>query len=66
MPMPILDEEPSRKKKAAHDLGEDLATLSLDELAERIGLLKAEIERIEAAIKAKKATADAAANFFRR
>ena len=64
--MPLIDEEPLKKKKTAHELGEDLTTLSLDELAERIGLLKSEIERIEAAIRAKRASADVAASFFKR
>ena len=63
--MPLIDDDPPKKKKA-HELGEDLTTLSLDELAERIGLLKSEIERIEAAIRAKRASADVAASFFKR
>ncbi len=64
--MPLIDDEPPKKKKIAHELGEDLATLSLSELAERIGLLKAEIERIEAAIRTKQASADVAQSFFKR
>jgi uncharacterized small protein (DUF1192 family) len=64
--MPLPDDEPPKKKKAGHELGEDLATLSLDDLAARIGLLKAEIERIEAAIRQKQASADVAAAFFKR
>ena len=63
--MPLLDDEAPKKKKA-HELGEDLATLSLDELHERIGMLKSEIERIEVAIRAKRASADVAASFFKR
>jgi uncharacterized small protein (DUF1192 family) len=63
--MPILDEELPRKKKT-HDIGEDLATLSLDELDARIELLRNEIRRIEDAIKAKQASASAADAFFKR
>ena len=63
--MPLIDDDPPKKKKA-HELGEDLATLSLDELDERMGMLKSEIERIEAAIRAKRASADVAASFFKR
>jgi len=63
--MPLIDDDPPKKKKA-HELGEDLATLSLDELDERIGMLKSEIERIEATIRAKRASADVAASFFKR
>jgi uncharacterized small protein (DUF1192 family) len=63
--MPIFDEEPP-KKKLVHELGEDLSKLSLDELAARVELLKAEIERIEATAVAKRASADVAASFFRK
>jgi uncharacterized small protein (DUF1192 family) len=63
--MAIFDEE-APKKKAVHEIGEDLSKLSLDELAERIEMLKAEIERIEEAAAAKKASADVAASFFKR
>ena len=63
--MAIFDEE-APKKKAVHEIGEDLSKLSLDELAERIEMLKAEIERLEDAATAKKASADVAASFFKR
>ena len=63
--MPILDEELPKKKKA-HEIGEELAALSLNELEERIELLKGEILRLEAAIKSKRASATAADAFFRR
>lgn len=64
--MPIIDDEPPKKKKAAHELGEDLSTLSLNELEDRIGLLKTEIERIENVIRSKRTSADVAASFFKR
>ena len=54
--MPIPDEELPKKKKT-HEIGEDLAALSLDELDERIELLRGEIRRIEDAIKSKRASA---------
>ncbi len=63
--MPILDEELPKKKKV-HEIGEELAALSLDELDERIELLRGEILRIEAAIKSKRASATAADAFFKR
>jgi uncharacterized small protein (DUF1192 family) len=63
--MPIFDEE-APKKKLAHEIGEDLSRLSLDELAARVALLKAEIERIEAVATAKRASASAAEDFFKR
>lgn len=63
--MPIFDEE-APKKKLAHEIGEDLSRLSLHELSARVALLKAEIERIEAAAAAKRASASAAEVFFKR
>jgi uncharacterized small protein (DUF1192 family) len=64
--MALFDEELPKKKKAGHEIGEDLAKLSVDELIERIGLLTAEIARLEEAVRAKRASADAAQSFFRR
>ena len=63
--MAIFDEE-APKKKAVHEIGEDLSKLSLDELAERIASLKAEIGRIEAAVAATRASAEVADSFFKR
>ncbi|MEJ0013707.1 MAG: DUF1192 domain-containing protein [Bauldia sp.] len=63
--MPLFDEE-APKKKLAHEIGEDLSKLSLDELAARVAALKAEIARLEAAAEAKKASAAVAASFFKR
>jgi len=62
--MPI-DEEERPRKKIAHEIGQDLALLSVDELGERIALLKAEIERLEGALTKKRASRDAAAQFFK-
>jgi len=59
-------DEDAPRKKTVHEIGEDLAKLSLYELAERINLLKAEIARIEAAVATKKASANAAETFFKR
>jgi uncharacterized small protein (DUF1192 family) len=60
------DDLPLKKKKTVHEIGQDLALLSVDELAERIGLLKDEIGRLEEAINAKRASRDAASAFFKR
>lgn len=54
------------KKKTVHVIGEDLSALSLAELAERIALLNEEIRRLEAAVKEKSTSRDAAQSFFRR
>ena len=58
------DEQP--RKRILHAIGEDLATLSIDELTERIAILRAEIERLEESIAAKRASADVASSFFKR
>ncbi|SDB02808.1 DUF1192 domain-containing protein [Bauldia litoralis] len=64
--MTMPEDSAPPKKPAGHIVGEDLATLSLDELAERVVLLREEVTRIEAAIEAKRASADAAASFFKK
>lgn len=58
-------EENDRPRPKAELVGADLSTLSEHELEERIGLLRAEIERIEATLKTKRAGRDAAASFFK-
>jgi len=54
------------KRLPVHQLGQELGTLSLDELSERIASLKDEIARIEAAIRMKRDSAAAADAFFKR
>ena len=62
--MPMDDEErPARK--VAHEIGQDLALLSVEELNDRIALLKSEIGRLEGALAGKKASRDAASRFFK-
>jgi uncharacterized small protein (DUF1192 family) len=64
----IDDESPfgeKRKPIAAHEIGQNLDDLSAPELAERIGLLRAEIERLERAIEARQATRAAAHSAFK-
>lgn len=63
--MRAIDDEPP-KKKLAHEIGQDLALLSVEELLERIDLLKAEISRLEAAKSSKQASLTAANAFFKR
>lgn len=59
----MIEDDGKAVKKAAHEVGQDLSMLSVEELTERIALLRAEIERLEAA-KAKKAASRAAADAF--
>jgi uncharacterized small protein (DUF1192 family) len=64
--MPIGDDEERPKKKIAHEIGQELALLSVEELRERIALLKDEISRLEAAVAAKQASRTTADQFFKR
>jgi uncharacterized small protein (DUF1192 family) len=63
--MAIFDEEP-KKKPRPHEIGQDLSLLSVDELSERIVLLREEIARLEAERTAKGATKSSAEALFRR
>jgi uncharacterized small protein (DUF1192 family) len=62
--MAMDDELP--KKKPVHELGQDLSLLSVEELAERIAALQAEIARLEASMAAKRASRTSADQFFKR
>jgi uncharacterized small protein (DUF1192 family) len=62
--MAIADED-DRPKKPVHTIGEDLSALSIAELGERIALLGEEIRRLEAAMKEKSSSRDAAQAVFR-
>ena len=53
------------KPVVAHQIGQNLDDLSAPELNERIGLLRAEIERLERAIEARRATRTAAESAFK-
>ncbi|CAL8976051.1 hypothetical protein RHODGE_RHODGE_04838 [Rhodoplanes serenus] len=64
--MAIGDEDDRPKRKLGHEIGQDIALLSVAELGERIDLLRAEIVRLEAARDAKQASRSAADQFFRR
>jgi uncharacterized small protein (DUF1192 family) len=62
----MREEDDRPKKKLAHEIGQDLSTISVAELAERIALLKEEITRLETAMKAKDAAKNAADMFFKK
>ena len=53
------------RKKVTHEIGQDLSLLSVEELAARIALMQQEIERLQAAMTKKRASKDAANNFFK-
>jgi uncharacterized small protein (DUF1192 family) len=62
--MPTEDDDRPRKK-ITHEIGQDLSLLSVEELTERVALLKTEIARLEEAATKKRASRDAANNFFK-
>ena len=64
--MPAIDPDDLPKKKVTHEMGQDLALMSVGELTERITLLKDEISRLEAEMARKKATKSAADQFFKK
>ncbi len=53
------------QKTPTHVIGQNLDDLSVHQIDERIELLKAEIERLEEARRAKEASRGAAAAFFK-
>ena len=59
------DDDARPRKKSAHEVGQDLSLLSVEELDERIALLTAEIERLQEASTKKRASRDAANQFFK-
>jgi uncharacterized small protein (DUF1192 family) len=64
--MAAVDPDDLPKKKIAHEMGQDLALLSVSELAERVALLKDEISRLEAEIARKRSSQTAANAFFKK
>ncbi len=64
--MPAIDEDDKPKKKIAHEIGQDLTLLSVDELAARVQLLRDEISRLEADMAQKRVSRTAADQFFKR
>jgi uncharacterized small protein (DUF1192 family) len=64
--MPAIDDDDRPKKKIVHEIGQELALLSVKELHERIGMLKEEIARLEADAMRKQASRSAADQFFKK
>ena len=56
---------PKPKAPVAHEIGQNIDDLSAPELAERIALLRSEIDRLEKAIEARQATRASAASVFK-
>jgi uncharacterized small protein (DUF1192 family) len=64
--MAVSEEDDRPKKKLAHEIGQDLALLSVEELRDRIALLNEEIARLEAAMAKKQASRSTADQFFKK
>jgi len=64
--MPAIEDDERPKKKIVHEIGQELALLSVRELDERVALLKEEIARLEADKAKKQAQRSAADQFFKR
>lgn len=66
--MAVFDDEPGAPpaKRVAHEVGQDLSRLSVDELNQRVAALREEIARIEREIASKSAQRQAADLFFKR
>ena len=60
-----IEDDDRPRKKTTHEIGQDLSLLSVEELAERIALMTAEIERLQAAMTKKRASRDAANSLFK-
>ena len=60
-----IEDDDKPRRKISHEIGQDLYLLSEEELTERIALLNAEIERLQAAMTKKRASKDAASSFFK-
>jgi uncharacterized small protein (DUF1192 family) len=64
--MAAIEDDDRPKKKIAHEIGQDLALLSVEELNERIALLNDEIARLQTTLASKQASRSAADQFFKK
>ncbi|MFC7701044.1 DUF1192 domain-containing protein [Bradyrhizobium sp. GCM10028915] len=60
-----MEDDDRPRKQISHDIGQDLSVLSVEELTDRIALLKGEIARLEEAATKKRASRDAANSVFK-
>jgi uncharacterized small protein (DUF1192 family) len=60
-----IEDDDRPRKKITHEIGQELSLLSVEELTERIALLTSEVERLQTAVKGKRASRDAADRFFK-
>ncbi len=64
--MAAIDDDDRPKKKIAHEIGQDLSLLSVEELSLRVQLMHDEISRLEADMAQKRAKRAAADQVFKR
>jgi uncharacterized small protein (DUF1192 family) len=64
--MPAMDDDDRPTKKIVHEIGQDLALLSIKELQERIALLTEEIARLQATIASKQGSRNVADQYFKK
>jgi uncharacterized small protein (DUF1192 family) len=64
--MAVFDDDDRPKKKVAHEIGQELSLLSVEELALRIQLMQDEIKRLDTDIARKRDKRAAADQFFKR
>jgi uncharacterized small protein (DUF1192 family) len=62
----MTEDDDRPKKKITHEIGQELALLSVKELEERIVLLREEIVRLETSIAGKQTSRTVADQFFKR
>jgi uncharacterized small protein (DUF1192 family) len=60
-----IEDDDRPRKKITHEIGQDLSLLSVEELTDRIAMLSAEVERLREAMTKKRASKEAANNFFK-
>ncbi|WP_454624601.1 DUF1192 domain-containing protein [Bradyrhizobium cenepequi] len=60
-----MEDDDRPRKKITHEIGQDLSLLSVEELTDRIAMLSAEVERLREAMTRKRASKEAANNFFK-
>jgi uncharacterized small protein (DUF1192 family) len=61
----MFDDDQERKKPKGHEVGMPLDAMGVEELTDRIAMLRAEIERIEQALASRRQTRAAADSLFR-
>jgi uncharacterized small protein (DUF1192 family) len=62
----MIEDDDRPKKKITHEIGQELALLSVKELEQRIVLLREEIVRLETSIAGKQTSRTVADQFFKK